>query len=66
MDAPSIRNVSPLGCRMRRYVEVDDFSSMMTENDEGEQYTECRCRNGEEVDRYDVGQMIIQERSPSL
>ena len=56
----------PLSRRMRGYVEVDYMSSMMTENDEGEQYTECRCRNGEEVDRHDVSQVIIQECSPSL
>ncbi len=30
----------PLGCRMRGDVEVDDLSSMMTKNDEGEKYAE--------------------------
>ena len=47
-------------------VEVDDVSSIVAQNNEREEDTERRRRNGEEVYGDDVGQVIIQERSPSL
>jgi hypothetical protein len=42
------------------------MSSMMTKNDEGEEYPECSRRNREEIDGDDVGQVIIKECPPSL
>jgi len=56
----------PLGCRMRRDVEVNNHAAMMTEHDEGEEYAELRCRDGEEVDGHDVTNMIVEESTPSL
>ena len=47
-------------------IEVDDMPPMMTENNEGEQYTESSCRNGKEVDRDDVHQVIVEECPPGL
>ena len=35
-------------------VEMDNHPAVMSQDDEGEQYAESSCRNGEEVDRYDV------------
>ena len=56
----------PLGRGMLGDVEVDDMSSMMTKNDEGKQYAESGCRNGEEIDRDNVTEMILEKRPPGL
>ncbi len=56
----------PLGCRVSCYVEVNDFPAAVTEHDKGDEYSKCGRRDGEEVDGNDVGQMVIQKRSPSL
>ena len=51
---------------MRSDVEMHDYSAIMTEYDEAEQYSERRCRNGEEINGDDIGDMIIEEGSPGL
>ncbi len=56
----------PLGRRMRRNVEVDDHAAMMSEHDETKQDAK-RCRRYcEEIDGYDIANMVIQESPPRL
>ena len=49
---------------MRGDVEVYDVSSIMAQDDEGEEDSERRRRDGEEVDRYDVASMIVEKGPP--
>ncbi len=56
----------PLGCRMRRYVEMDNVSAVVTQYHKSEKYAKRRCRDGEEVDGDDVDQMIVEKGAPSL
>jgi len=57
---------SPLGCRVRRDVEVRDEASIMSKYNETEQDAKRRSRNSEEIDSYNILKMIIQESSPCL
>ena len=56
----------PLGSRMFGHVEVDNFTTIMSEHEEYIQDLKCCCRHGEEVDRYQVFNMIIQKGPPRL
>ena len=51
---------------IRRDVEVDDHAAVVSEYDEAEQYTKRRCRNGEEVNRHDIANVVVKERTPRL
>ena len=51
---------------MRRDVEMDHAPAVVTHHDKGEEYAERRCWNGEEVNRDDVSNMIVEEGTPSL
>ena len=54
----------PLGRRMGGDVEVNKHPSIMTKDNEGEQYAESSGRNSEEVDCDDVLQVVVKECSP--
>ena len=56
----------PNGGWIRRDVEMDDCATVMTEDDKAEQDAKRRGRHREEVDRDDVGQVIVQEGTPGL
>ena len=56
----------PLSCRMRRDVEVDDAPAVVTQHDKCEEDAKRRRRHREEIDRGDIGQLIVQECSPGL
>jgi len=43
------------------HVEVDNFTTIMSEHEKDIQDLKCRRRHGEEVDRYQVLNMIIQK-----
>jgi len=45
-------------------VEVRDIPPVVTQDDEGEEYAKRRGGDGEEVDRDDISNMVIQEGSP--
>jgi hypothetical protein len=47
-------------------VDVDDAPSLVREHDEDEQDPESGRRNGEEVDRRELGDVIGEEGTPSL
>jgi len=55
----------PLRGRMFRHVEVDDFAAIVRQDDENEQYFECRRWHDKEVDSGNVFQVQIEKRSPS-
>jgi hypothetical protein len=48
------------------HVEVDDAPAMVSEHDEDEQDAQASGRNGEEVDRDEVADMVGQDRAPGL
>ena len=51
---------------MSRDVEVDDDPALVTQHDKGEEYAKCSGRNGEEVNRDDVPNVVVQESPPRL
>ena len=54
----------PRGRWMSRHVEMDDMPPIVTQHDKGEEYAKRGSRDCEEIDRDDVLQVIVQERSP--
>ena len=56
----------PLSGRVFGDVEVDDFTSIMSQHNEYIQYPKRCRRNGEKVDRYQVIDMIVQKCPPRL
>ncbi len=56
----------PPRSRMSRDVKVSDRSAVVTERDEAIQDAKRGGRNREEVNRDDVGQMIVEKGAPSL
>ncbi len=56
----------PVSRRVGCDVVMDDVTAVVAHDHEGEEYTVCSGRDGEEIDRNDVGQMIVQECPPSL
>ncbi len=56
----------PLGRRVRRDVEVNDFATIVSKHDKAIQDTERSSRHGEKIDGYDVANMVVQEGSPRL
>ena len=56
----------PLGRGIRRDVEVDDLPALVTQHDKGKEYAERSGRNGKEVNRDDVTNMVVQKGAPSL
>ena len=65
-EPPHAREISGLGRRIRRDVEVDDHAAVMAEYDEAEQDAKRRCRHREEVDGNDVTCVVVQESLPRL
>ena len=55
-----------LGSGIRRDIEVQDASSIKTENDEAEEDTIRHGWHRKEVDRHDVVEMVLDERFPGL
>ncbi len=55
----------PLRGRMFRHVEVDDSPAIVRQDDENEQYFECRRWHDKEVDCDKVFQVQIEKRPPS-
>jgi len=51
---------------MVRRIEVNDLSAFMTQNDKDIQDSERRRGNSEEVYRYQLRYMIIEESTPGL
>ncbi|MGB2985726.1 MAG: hypothetical protein WBE26_07560, partial [Phycisphaerae bacterium] len=56
----------PPRSRMSQVVEVNDRSAVMTERDEAKQDAKRGSRDGEEVNRDDVSNMIVEKGTPSL
>jgi len=56
----------PLYCRMSRDVEVDDLAAIVAKDYKREQDAKSRGRDGEEVNGYDVPDVVVEERTPSL
>ena len=54
----------PLGRRMFRHVEVENTPSIMRQHDEHKEHPERDRRDREEVQRDDLGHMILQKRPP--
>lgn len=52
--------------RVRCHAEVDDSAALVAQHDKGEKYAECSGRDGEEVNRDDILNMIVEKRTPSL
>ena len=57
---------SPFGVGIRGNVEVNDLSPVVTEDNEYVQDTKRDCRDGEKVAGSNIGNVIVQERSPRL
>ncbi len=55
---------SPLAGGIRGHVEVQNPASMMGEDQEDEQHLEADGGDSEEIDGYQVLDVVIQERSP--
>jgi len=55
----------PLGSRVRGYVEMNNFASVVAEDHQNEQNVERGCRNSEKINRTLV-HMVFQESPPSL
>src|SRR6516164_1268171 len=54
-------------CRgTHRHVEVNDAAAMMSQHDKHEQHAKADRRHGEEVDRDEILDMVVQESPPSL
>jgi hypothetical protein len=51
---------------MRRDIQVDDAPSVVGQHDEHKQNAEGRCRNREEVDRGELGNVVGEEGTPRL
>ncbi len=56
----------PLRRGMCGGVEADDHAPIVAKDDEREEDAECCCRHCEEVDCYDVRNVVIEERSRCL
>jgi len=56
----------PKGGGMGRDVEVNDFPSIVLQDNETKQGSKSNSRNGEEVDRGDLSGVILQKRLPGL
>ena len=54
----------PFGSRVSRYIEVHDAATIVAKYDEREQNAKRGCWNSEEVDGYDVFDVVIEERTP--
>ncbi len=54
----------PLRGRVLRDVEINDLASVMEEDDQHEQHFEVDRRNRKEVDRYEIRDVVLQERPP--
>ena len=48
------------------HIEVDNFTTIISEHEKHTLDSECRRRQGEEVDRYQVFNMITQKGPPRL
>ena len=57
---------SPGGSGGIGYVEVRDLSAMMQQYHEHVEHPEGRRRHDEEVDGDEVGEVVLEERSPGL
>jgi len=55
---------SPLAGGIRGHVKVQNLASMMGEDQEDEQHLEANGRGSEQIVRYQVLDVVIQERSP--
>src|SRR5215471_19829641 len=56
----------PRCSRVFRDIEMQNTSTVMGKNDENVQHTELQSRNGEEVDRNHLADVISNKRHPSL
>src|SRR5215469_17124950 len=56
----------PTSRRMLRHVEVNDAPAMMSQHDKHEQHPKADGRHGEEVDRDEMLDMVVQESPPGL
>ena len=54
----------PLGRGMLRHVDVDDPPSIVGEDHEHEEHTECNGRHREEIEGYHVLHVSLEERLP--
>ena len=57
---------SPLRSGSFGDVEVEDAPAVVAKDDEDEKGMECRRGDGEEVDRDQILEMIVQKRAPGL
>ena len=48
------------------YVEMNNFTTFMSEYEKDIQDSESRRRHSEEIDRYQVFDMVVQETPPCL
>src|SRR5262249_17595464 len=56
----------PFGCGVSRDVEVDNSSSIISQNNKGEEDFKANRVDGEEVERGELRYVVIEERSPGL
>ena len=56
----------PGGGGVLGHVEMQDTAAMVGEHDEDEEDAQTGGRNGEEVDRDEIAEVVSQERSPGL
>ena len=45
---------------------MNDPSPIIAHNKENEKYSECRCRNGEEIHGDDIFSVVLQKCTPGL
>ena len=56
----------PLGRGIRRHIDMEDLTAILSEPDEDPQDPERERRDDEEVDRDELADVILQEGSPGL
>jgi hypothetical protein len=56
----------PIGCGIRRYVEVDDPAAGVAQNDKHEQQPKSNSVHDKKVDAHHVRHVILDKGSPGL
>ena len=56
----------PSAGRMLGHVEMQQLATIVFQNYEYEQHLHRDCRHGKDLGRYDLADMVVQERPPCL
>ena len=51
---------------MSRDIKMDDLTLLVTEDQKAIEHAKGQGRNGKEVDRHNIGDMIVEEGPPGL